>query len=218
VTDFTCVLLTDHLARELFGLAGREGLLYGSPAESDSPTPRLRGVSQRVLSLLVLFDKILVHDFSPGPAFRIPDLEGEGIVQVVAQGEPIGPVEPLQTHWKLGPLKSRRKPPKSLLRSLRLFKEERVLVIARLLSVKSEWEREIAKAFGVSRRGFLNAFFDYALACVEGNRVAVRESILNRLPDDMLADLTRGLFDFQRHGELLDESNAKLVAAIAFAD
>jgi hypothetical protein len=105
----------------------------------------------------------------------------------------------------------------SLLRSLALFKEERTL-IERLLSVRSEWERSLASALAVSRREFLNAFFDYALACVEGDPVVVRDSILNRLPDDILAHWTSRLFDFRAKDDMMDEFDAKLVFAIAFSD
>jgi len=217
MTDFTRVLLTDKVAWELFGLAAREHMLYTSGAGDNPPIPQRGAVSQRALSLLVLFDKVIVHDFSEG-AFRIPDLERDGIVQVIARGEPARPVEPLRTRWKEGPLRKRRRPPASLLRSLRLLKEERTLIIDRLLSVRSDWERSLAVALRVSRRGFLSAFFDYALACVEGDNEVLRESLLNRLPDDMLAHWTRRLFDFQLKDELMDEFTAKMVFAIAFAD
>ena len=115
-------------------------------------------------------------------------------------------------------MRNRRRPPASLLRSLRLFKEERVLVIDRLLSVRSDWERSLATSLGISRRDFLNAFFDYALACVEGDQVVLRDTILNRLPDDILAHWTSRLFDFRTEDELMDEFTAKAVFAIAFAD
>jgi hypothetical protein len=216
MTDFTRVLLTDALAWELFGLAARERLLYTAGSDGP-PTPRLGKLTQRTLSLLVLFDRVIVHDFSEG-SFRVPDLESDGAVQVMARSSPVGKVEPLPTQWRLGPLGTRKRPPASLLRSLRLFKEERPLVIGRLLAAKSDWERSLAAALGVSRQRFLNAFFDYAVACVEGDRTTIQESILNRLPDEFLADLTRRLWDFKLHNELLDEVNAKLVFALAFAD
>lgn len=217
MTDFTRVMLTDKLAWELFGLAGRERMLYGANANESPPAPRRGTVSQRALSFLVLFDKVIIHDFSDG-AFRVPDLEKNGVLQVVARGKPAEPVEPLPTKWKKGPLRNRRRPPLSLLRSLRLFKEESTLVIERLLSVPSDWERSLAAALGVSRREFLKAFFDYVLACVEGDEVVLRDTILNRLPDDMLAHWTRRLFDFRANDDLMDEFDAKLVFAIAFAD
>jgi hypothetical protein len=217
MTDFTRVLLTDKIAWELFGLAARERMLYSSDAAESTPTPKRGAVSQRALSFLVLFDSVIIHDFSNG-AFRIPDLEGEGILQVIAREQPSRAVEPLRTRWRLGPLRNRRRPPASLLRSLRLFKEERVLVIDRLLSVRSDWERSLATALGISRRDFLNAFFDYALACVEGDQVVLRDTILNRLPDDILAHWTSHLFDFRSEDELMDEFTAKVVFAIAFAD
>jgi len=217
MTDFTRVLLTDKVAWELFGLAARERLLFRSEPQDNAPIPKRGAVSQRTLSLLVLFDKITVHDFSEG-SYRIPDLENEGIIEIVARGNPTQLVRPLRTRWKEGPLRSRRRPPASLLRSLRLLKEERMLVIERLLSVHSDWQRSLASALGLSRRGFLIAFFDYALACVEGDNEVLRKSILNRLPDDILAYWTRRLFDFQSNDELMDEFTALMVFAIAFAD
>ena len=84
MTDFTRALLTDKIAWELFGLAARERMLYSSDAEESTPTPKHGAVSQRALSFLVLFDNVIIHDFSHG-AFRIPDLEGEGILQVITR-------------------------------------------------------------------------------------------------------------------------------------
>ena len=217
MTDFTRVMLTDKLAWDLFGMAAREQMLYRANTGELPPSPRRGAFSQRTLSYLVLFDKIFVHEFGDG-AFRIPDLETDGILQVVARGEPAGPIEPLKTRWKTGPLRSRRKPPVSLLRSLTLFKEERALVVERFLTVRSDWERSMAALLGISRREFLNVFFDYALACVEGDQLILRDTILNRLPDDILAHWTSRLFDFRQNDELMDEFDAKLVFAIAFAD
>ena len=217
MTDFNRVLLTDKVAWELFGLAARQHMLYTSDGGANPPIPKGGAVSQRALSFLVLFDKVIVHDFSEG-SFRLPDLENDGIVEVIARGEPAQPVEPLRTRWKKGPLRKRRRPPASLLRSLRLLQEERPLVIDRLLSVRSDWERSVAVALGISRRGFLNAFFDYALACVEGDNAVLKDSLLNRLPDDMVAHWTRRLFDFQVKDEMMDEFTAKMVFALAFAD
>lgn len=217
MTNFTNVLLTDKIAWQLFGLADRENMLYTSGAGENPPIPERGAISQRTLSFLVLFDKVIIHDFSER-AFRIPDLESAGVVRVIAREMPSRAVEPLRTRWKEGPLRSRRRPPASLLRSLRLLKEERTLVIDRLLSVRSDWQRSLAAALRLSRRGFLSAFFDYALACVEGDNEVLGKSILNRLPDDMLAYWTRRLFDFQSKDELMDEFTALMVFAIAFAD
>src|ERR1044071_7753276 len=132
MTDFTRVLLTDKIAWELFGLAARERMLYSSDSKEGTPTPKRGAVSQRALSFLVLFDNIIIHDFSHG-AFRMPDLERQGILQVITREKPARAVAPLRTRWQLGPLRNRRRPPGSLLRSLHLFKEERALIIGRLL-------------------------------------------------------------------------------------
>jgi hypothetical protein len=57
-------MLTDKLAWELFGLAGKERMLFSRSSEG-APTPRGGAVSQRALSFLTLFDRIIIHDFSP---------------------------------------------------------------------------------------------------------------------------------------------------------
>ena len=217
MTDFSRVLLTDKMAWGLFGLAATDRLLYTSDATDNVPTATRGLARQRTLSLLVLFDKIIVHDFSEG-SFRIPDLENEGVVQVIARAEAVQPVSPLRTRWKHGPLRGRGRPPVSLLRSLRLLKEETALIIDRLMSVRSDWERSIALSLGVSRRRFLGEFFAYALACVEGDDEVLRKSLLNRLPDGVLARWTAQLFDFKSNEWLMDEFTAKMVFGLAFAD
>lgn len=63
------------------------------------PTATRGSASQRILALLVLFDEIIIHDFSEG-SFRIPDLENEGVVQVIARAEAAQPVKPLGTRWE----------------------------------------------------------------------------------------------------------------------
>ena len=40
MTDFTRVMLTDKLAWDLFGLAGRERMLYSASTEQLPPSPR----------------------------------------------------------------------------------------------------------------------------------------------------------------------------------
>ena len=111
MTDFTRVLLADKVAWELFGLAARERLLYRFEPQDNVPIAKCGAVSQRALSLLVLFDKITVHDFSEG-SYRIPDFKNEGIIEIIARGNPTQRVRPLRTHWKEGPLRNRRRPPR----------------------------------------------------------------------------------------------------------
>jgi hypothetical protein len=82
---------------------------------------------QRALSLIVLFDRLLIHEFGEG-TFRLPDLEKEGIVEIVPADQPPAGVPPLSTTWKKGELDSRGRPPKALLRSLSLVQQFRPLV------------------------------------------------------------------------------------------
>jgi hypothetical protein len=53
---------------------------------------------------------------------------------------------------------------------------------------------------------------------VEGDQVVLRDTILDRLPDDILAHWTSCRFNFRPEDELMDEFTAKVVFAIAFAD
>jgi len=94
--DFNRVLVTDRLAWEIFGAAARDKLLFVRTTEDQPTRSRLTHVSQRALSLIVLFDRLVIHDFSPG-TLRLPDLENEGIVEVVPRYEPPRYPKPLNT-------------------------------------------------------------------------------------------------------------------------
>jgi hypothetical protein len=74
--DFQRVLVTDKLAWEIFGAAAREQLLFTNKPEEESFRRRPGASAQHALSLLVLFDRLVIHDFGEG-TFRIPDLEKE---------------------------------------------------------------------------------------------------------------------------------------------
>ena len=216
--DFSRVLVTDRLAREIFAAAAQERLLFIREPDEQQPHTRPGTSRQRALSLLVLFDCLVIHDFGQG-AFRLPDIEKEGIVEIIPGDQPPGDVPALTTRWRKGRLGSRRKPPKKLLQSLSLVQQFRPLVINRLLKVKVEFNRLMADTLRVSQRQHLNLFFDYALAYVQGDEATVREHIFNEaFYEDHLRAMTEELFDFAARGDLLSPINAMLVAAIAFAD
>jgi hypothetical protein len=71
--DFSRVLVTDRLAWEIFGAAAREKLLFVQKPDDQHPRTRSGTAGQRALSLLILFDHLVIHDFGPG-TFRLPDL------------------------------------------------------------------------------------------------------------------------------------------------
>lgn len=77
--DFSRVLVTDKLAWELFGAAAREKLLFSRPGTEAGLPKRHAATQQRALSLLVLFDRLVVHDIND--AFRLPDLEKDGLIE-----------------------------------------------------------------------------------------------------------------------------------------
>lgn len=54
MTDFTRVMLTDKLAWQLFGQAGKEGLLYRTEGSDDAPKRGRGPIAQHALAFLVL--------------------------------------------------------------------------------------------------------------------------------------------------------------------
>lgn len=218
MTDFRQVLLTDRLAWEFFGLAAGERLLYRRDPGTDPPPARQGSSAQKSLALLVLFDQVVLHDFG-ADEFRVPELESEGIVKVIAKSRPSDPVRPLKTNWRRGPLAKRSRPPASLLRSLRRISEERPFVVERwLASSPTSFESYLAKALKVSRRRYVNALLDYGIACATGDVAALDDNLLHRLPKELRKDITESLFDFERGGDRLDPINAFFVLAMVFAD
>jgi hypothetical protein len=216
--DFSRVLVTDRLAWEIFGVAAREKLLFVQSPGEQPPRARRGTAGQRALSLLVLFDRLLIHDYGPG-TFRLPDLEKEGIVEVIPAHEVPPNVPALNTQWKKGHLGSRRKPPEALLWSLSLIQQFRPLVINRLLKAKVEFDSLMSDVLGISRRKYVEAFLDYALAYAQEHEAAVRGHLLAQaLPEDFLNEMSEELFDFAARRDVVSAPNATLTGAIAFAD
>ena len=216
--DFGQVLVTDRLAWEIFGAAAAEELLFlGGPGEQ-RPQRRAGIAGQRALSLIVLFDRLLIHEFGKG-AFRLPDLEKEGIVEIIPADHPSVEAPPLATTWRKGKLGSRGRPPRGLLRSLSLVQQFRPLVTNRLLTGSNEFVSVLARALGKSRRALIDTFLDYAIAYIQGHDAVVRDHVFNEiLPKDFVNEITDELFDFTARGELLSPTNAILVMAIVFAE
>jgi hypothetical protein len=215
--DFGHVLVTDRLAWEIFGAAAVEKVLFSSDPSEQMPRSRAGMAGQRALSLIVLFDKLLIHEFGRS-AWRLPDLEKEGIVEIIPADQPAAGVPPLPTNWRKGELGSRRRPPKNLLRSLSLVQQFRPLVTNRLLTGSNQFVNELARAVGLSRRAMIDTFLDYAIAYIQGHVKDVREHVFNEVfPNDLLNEITDELFDFSVRGELLSPTNALLVMAIVVA-
>jgi hypothetical protein len=216
--DFKRILVTDSLAWEIFGAAARDRLLFVRAA-GDEPRPsRRKLISQRALSLIILFDRLVIHDFSKG-VLRLPDLEKEGIVEVVAAHETPQRPKALSTRWEKGHLGSRGRPPKELLRSLAVVEQFRPLVVNRILTVRSDYDSFVADALHMSRRKYLNLFLDYAIAYIQGNEESLQQHVFTEaFPEDLRREITEELFDFSAQGERLSPTNATLVAAILFAE
>ena len=209
--DFQRVLVTDKLAWEIFGAAAREQLLFTNKPEEQSFRRRPGASAHHALSLLVLFDRLVIHDFGEG-TFRIPDLEQEGIVEVLPGDWKPGKMTALRTKWKKGLLGSRGRPPKSLLQSLALVQQVRPLVINRLLTGKIDFIDMLRDALRVSRRRSIELFLDYSIAYIQGDRTAVRSHVLDRI---LGHNLKEQLFAFS---DPLSSMNAILLFAVVFAE
>jgi hypothetical protein len=216
--DFKRILVTDRLAWEIFGAAAREKLLYVRNPDDELLGSRQSRVGERALSLLVLFDRVSIHEYGEG-TLRLPDLEGEGIVEIIAANKPSKIQPALSTNWVKGRLGARERPPRNLLRSLALVQQFRPLVVNRLLKSKNRFDTTLAGALDVSRRQYINLFLDYALAYIQGNEVVMREHILTKaLPNDLIQEITEELFDFSARGDHVSLTNATLIGAILFAE
>lgn len=213
--NFGNVLATDRFAQELFASAAKEQMLFFRSPRTELPTTVGGLSSQRALSLVVLFDRILIHELGPGE-LRIPDLEHEGIVQIVPLEEPLGKVAPLATTWK----GSRRgSPPNSLLESLSRIQQLRPLVASRLVGLDLDFVNFVARKVGISRRQFIEQLLDYATVYAQGENGALKKHVINEmLPVDLVKDMTNDLFHFEFRDEKLDAVNSLLVAASLAAD
>jgi len=218
---FDHVLATDGIARSFFELAKDEGLLYsteGSELPGHGPTRR---VLQAALTLLVLFDKVVIHDNVPGPpSNRIPDLERDGIIEVIGGTEPLQKSAPLKTTWIPSKHDPRGTPPLSLRRSLSLIQAYKPLILDRLVALKVEDNVAFAKQLGITTRSYYSYLTDYAISYAVGDEKGVAGNFLEKsFPAKMRKDFKRELFDFSRSGgDAISFVNATLIASIAFAD
>jgi hypothetical protein len=215
--DFKRVLVTDRLAWEIFGAAAQERSLFVPPGGEEAPRTRRGPTRQRALSLLVLFDQVVIYDLND--VFRLPDLEKEGIVEIIGAGKEPDDGRRLKSKWKKGRCGSRGRPPAGLLRSLYMIENSRPLVVNRLLTHKDEFSTFVAHALGVSRRHYLNCFLDYVLAYARGDEKALTQHLFCKaFPEDLLRDISEELFDFSSRGDEVGPTNVLLIGAILFAE
>ncbi|MCK4826439.1 hypothetical protein KA005_62430 [bacterium] len=216
--NFKQVLVTDKVASSFFAIAEKEGMLYSRNGEEVPVRKVSAALRQRILSLIVLFDKVLVHDFAEG-TFRIPDLEIDGIIEVKSADEPLRSISPLSTKWSKGYHGPRDRPPKPLLKSLRLMEEYRHLIISRLSSHRSEFNKTIAKSMGYSYRRYLEEFLAYATAYARGDDKTLSNHPLGRIfGNKQLKYIKEELFDYSSLDNGLSPTNATLLMASVFAN
>src|SRR5580698_7050038 len=209
--DFRRVLVTDGLAWEIFSAASRDQLLFVRPPGQQGFRKSLGTTTQRALSLIILFERLVIHDFGQG-TFRLPDLENEGIVEILPADWKPGTAVGLRTEWRKGRLGSRGRPPKSLLQSLSLVQAFRPLVINRLLGGKIDFIDILSDALNTSKRSAVELFLDFSISYIQGNEDAVRNHILDRV---LASGLKEQLFAF---ADPLCSMNAILLFAVVFAE
>lgn len=207
------------MAWSLFQLAQGEGLLFSRSEEGVtgriSPSNR-----QAVLSLLVLFDRLVVHELGPSDGlFRIPDLERDGFLEIIAAPEPAQKWQPLKSSWKPSEGDQRLSPPPaSLRRTLALVQQYQPLVVERILTVHNDFASFMAKSMGITRRRYYNDFIDFSIAYATGNADRQRNTLLAQvLPEHLLSDISSDLFAFEKYGDRIPPTNVVLIAALAFA-
>ena len=215
--NFKQVLVTDKVALSFFAMAEKEGMLYSRNGEEVPVRKVSAALRQRILSLIVLFDKVLIHDFTEG-TFRIPDLEIDGIVDVKAVGEPLRTISPLSIKWKQGYHGPRDRPPKPLLKSLRLMEEYRHLIISRLSAHRDEFNKAVAKSLGYSYQRYLEEFLEYATAYARGDdKILSNHPLREIFGNKQLKFIKEELFDFSSK-DSLSPTNATLLMAAVFAN
>jgi hypothetical protein len=167
--DFSRVLVTDRLAWEIFGAAAQEKLLFVRQPDEQRPQTWPGAARQRALSLLVLFDSLILHENGEG-TFRLPYLEKEGIVQIIPTTY-VKNVPALTTQWRRGLLS------KNLLQGASLICQFRPFIINRLLKDNNNFGKSAANILGGSQRKYLNLFFDFVLAVFRCDKIAIRGEV-----------------------------------------
>jgi hypothetical protein len=211
--------VTDRLAWEILSAAEREKLLFVRDSSEPRPQAQLQSVGQRALSLLVLFDRLAIHELGDGN-FRLPDLESEGIVEIVTASQPTDKIRALETKKRKVRMGPCRRLSKMHLEALSRLQQFRPLVINRLDSVENKFFAALANGLRVSKRRCLELFLDYAVAYVQGDGAALRTHLFSKvLPKDLLRDVRKELFDFSARGEdYLGPDNEVLVMGMIFAN
>lgn len=216
--SFDNVLVADGMAWTLFGMGQQEGLLYTAQGEGFSgrlPSPKDR---QAVLSLLLLFDKLVIHDMTGG-TLRLPDLERHGLLEIIASDEPSTKAAPMKSAWKPTKTDTRPAPPVLLRRDLTLLQAYKPLIINRLMSRPMKFDSLMARRLGISRREYLSEFLDLSVNYITGNATDLQDNIIEQnVPAWLLNEIKKELFDFQSRGEVVCPTNVTLIVALLSAN
>jgi hypothetical protein len=193
--DFGKVILADKLRQGIIGQAARDGLLTmeeGGELGKAFYHPRNR---QEALSLLVLFEKILIPNFES--ALNIPIIEDSGIAEFI-------PVES-----KL------RSPAENLERTV----ETRPFVLNKLMSIKDSYWINLAKESHVSRRTLYDALIDYFLALYRNDEQGIRDNLLSQIyPPEVHQYIVERLYEPLKSENKINAMKALYALAVYAAD
>jgi hypothetical protein len=172
--DFDKVIIADSLKASLLGQASKEGLIGKGSDKNLEKSFRRSRYKQEALSLLILFDKILLPDFETD--FHIPSLEEDDIVNVISM---------------------KYKDISDPLARLERTVPTRPFVLNKLMSKRDDkfW-RFMSNILQVSRRNLYNGALDYFLAYYRNDDVAMRENLLSQILTDFPIMINESLDKF----------------------
>lgn len=188
--DFSKVILGTDVDLALVGQAAIDGLLVDGSDGSLTPIARKKRNKQEALSLLVLFDNLVLTDLAGGN-YHIPILEQEGILSV-SQEQNLLVKDFEDSDWYGN--RNRDAFIKALDRTVAV----RPLVLEYLTRRKDKFVQSVADALDSTRKETLNAIIDFAHSHYLKDRSRLQSNPLyQKLPPDLIK-LFRGKLNRER--------------------
>jgi hypothetical protein len=213
MVDFSKAIIFDEPLEGLLSQASRERLLAGKLDPNLKGSKRQTAANiQDSLSLLILFDQLLIPDFTS--SLRIPGLEDTDLIRVL----PIGNLpwqEPVALDETF--LVSRCQ---AFVKALERASEIRPLVLNRVLMGLDDGDMWsiIARATKISKYEVIEQALDYFLAFYKGDEERLRNNLLFQiLPQDVLQMINDDLLE-SRDDDKVSPGKVLLASFIIAAD
>lgn len=184
--DFSKVVLGSQIDLALVGQAAMDGFLAPGAAEDLTNLGRKMRNKQEALSLLVLFDQVILPD-ATGGNYEIPILEREGILQI-HRGERLLLKDFEGSDWQ------RNRDPEISVRVLDRTVSVRPLVLEYVARRSIEFVNEAAPLLGFTRKELINSIIDLAHFHYLGDKDRLKTNpIVQALPSSFIKDIRKGL-------------------------